>query len=71
MLRLSARNQFADTITEIRKGVTIGHMKIEVAPGVIFTSAITNEPAEELGLVVGGRAVAAVKASDVMVGTEG
>lgn len=48
MLRLSARNQFAHTITEIRKGVTIRYIKIELAPGVIFTSAITNESAEEL-----------------------
>lgn len=71
MLKLSARNQFAGTITEVRKGATTTHVKIEVAPGVVFTSAITNESAEELGLAVGGRAVAVVKASDVMVGTEG
>jgi molybdopterin-binding protein len=71
MLKLSARNQFPGTITEIRKGVTTTHVRIEVAPGVVFTSAITNESAEELGLAVGGRAVAVVKASDVMVGTEG
>lgn len=68
MLKLSARNQFAGTITEVRKGATTTHVKIEVAPGVVFTSAITNESAEELGLAVGGRAVAVVKASDVMVG---
>ncbi|MFM2148259.1 MAG: hypothetical protein RLZZ187_565 [Pseudomonadota bacterium] len=71
MLKLSARNQFAGTITEIRKGVTTTHVKIEVAPGVVLTASITNESAEELGLAVGGRAVAVVKASDVMIGTEG
>jgi molybdopterin-binding protein len=71
MLRLSARNQFAGTVTEIRPGVTTTHVRIEIAPGLVVTAAITNEAAEELGLTVGGRAVAVIKASDVMVGTEG
>jgi molybdopterin-binding protein len=70
MLKLSARNQFAGTILEVRKGVTTTHVRIEVAPDVVFTASITNESAEELGLAVGGRAVAVVKASDVMVGIE-
>ncbi len=71
MLKLSARNQFAGTIREIRKGATTSHVRIEVAPGVIFTAAITNEAVEELGLTVGGAAVAVIKASDVMVGIAG
>ena len=71
MLKLSARNQFAGTILEVRKGATTTHVRIEVAPGVVLTASITNESAEELGLAVGGRAVAVVKASDVMVGIAG
>lgn len=71
MLKLSARNQFAGAIREVKKGATTTHVRIEVAPGVVFTAAITNESAEELGLAVGGRAVAVVKASDVMVGIDG
>ena len=71
MLKLSARNQFAGTILEVRKGATTAHVRIEAAPVVVFTASITNESAEELGLAIGGRAVAVVKASDVMVGTEG
>ncbi|WP_439594657.1 TOBE domain-containing protein [Falsiroseomonas sp.] len=70
-MKLSARNQFAGTIREIRKGATTSHVRIEVAPGVIFTAAITNEAVEELGLTVGGAAVAVIKASDVMVGIAG
>ena len=71
MLKLSARNQFAGTVTAIRKGVTTTHVQVEVAPGVVFTAAITNESAEELDLAVGKPAVAVVKASDVMVGVAG
>ncbi|MFL1463695.1 molybdopterin-binding protein [Roseococcus sp. DSY-14] len=70
-MKLSARNQFAGTVTAIRKGVTTTHVQVEVAPGVVFTAAITNESAEELGLAVGKPAVAVVKASDVMVGVAG
>jgi molybdopterin-binding protein len=71
MLKLSARNQFPGTVTGIRKGVTTTHVTIEVAPGLVMTAAITNEAAEELGLAIGGAAVAVVKASDVMVGIAG
>lgn len=69
-MKLSARNQFPGTIREVRKGATTTHVKIEIGPGVVFTASITNEAAEELGLQPGGKAVAVVKASDVMVGVE-
>lgn len=69
-MKLSARNQFAGTIAEIRKGATTSHVRIEIGPGVIFTASITNEAVEELGLAVGGKATAVVKASDVMVGVD-
>jgi len=71
MLKLSARNQFPGKIQEVRKGTTTTHVRIEVAPGVVFTAAITNEAAEELTLAVGDPAIAVVKASDVMVGKDG
>lgn len=68
-MKLSARNQFAGTVQEVRKGATTTHVRVEVAPGVVFTASITNEAAEELGLATGKQAVVVVKASDVMVGT--
>lgn len=69
-MKLSARNQFAGRILEVRKGATTTHVKIEIAPGIVFTASITNEAAEELNLAQGGKAIAVVKASDVMVGVE-
>lgn len=69
-MKLSARNQFAGKILEVRKGATTTHVKIEIAPGIVFTASITNEAAEELNLAQGGKAIAVVKASDVMVGVE-
>ena len=65
-MTLSARNQLAGTVLSVENGV----VTIEVAPGVVITSSITNAAIEELGLVEGTKAVAIVKASSVMVGVE-
>jgi len=69
-MKLSARNQLPGTVVAIKKGAVNGIVTIEVAPGVIITSSITNAAIEELGLVEGARAVAVIKASSVMVGVE-
>jgi molybdopterin-binding protein len=67
-VKLSARNQIAGTIVEVKPGATTTHVRIEVAGGVILTASITNEAAEELALKKGMAATAVIKASDVMVG---
>jgi molybdopterin-binding protein len=67
-MRLSARNQIAETIKTVRPGAPTTHVTIEVSPTVLITASITNEAAEELGLKPGMAATAVIKASDVMVG---
>ena len=69
-MKLSARNQFKGTIVAIEEGAVNGIVKIEIAPGVVVSSSITNASIEELGLAVGGSAYAVVKASNVMVGVD-
>ena len=69
-MRLSARNQLSGTVVAIEKGAVNGIVKIEVAPGLVITSSITNASIEELGLIEGAKAVAVIKASSVMVGVE-
>ncbi len=69
-MKLSARNQIPGTIAEIKPGATTTHVRIEVAPKLTLTASITNEAAEELGLKVGQKAHAVIKASDVMVGVD-
>jgi len=51
-MRLSARNVLKGTITDIVKGATTAHVRIDVG-GSIVTSAITNEAVDELKLKVG------------------
>ena len=66
-MRLSARNQIMGQIVDVKKGATTAHVRVEIAPGQVLTSSITNDAVEELGLKVGMQATVVVKASDVMI----
>ena len=66
-MKLSARNILKGKVVEVKKGTVTTHVRIDIGGGVIVTSAITNEAAEELKLAQGDDAYAVVKASDVMV----
>jgi molybdopterin-binding protein len=68
-MKLSARNQINGTLAEVRKGQTTAHVRIEIGNGVVITASITNEAVNELGLKAGHKAIAVIKASDVMVAT--
>ncbi|MEA2825551.1 MAG: hypothetical protein QOF03_2033 [Alphaproteobacteria bacterium] len=67
-MRISARNQLKGTVVEVKRGQTTAHVRIELGPGSIITSSITNEAVDELGLKAGDSVTAIIKASDVMVG---
>jgi molybdopterin-binding protein len=66
-VKLSARNQITGTITGIDKGVTTTIVRLD-CNGTLITASITNTAAEDLGLAVGAKATAIIKASDVMIG---
>ena len=68
-MKLSARNQLSGTIVEVRKGATTSHVVLDVGGQRIFAS-ITNEAVAELGLETGAKAIAVIKASDVMVAVD-
>jgi molybdopterin-binding protein len=69
-MKLSARNQIAGTIKTVKPGATTTHITIEVSPSVTITASITNEASEDLKLKAGMKAIAVIKASDVMVGVD-
>jgi len=69
-MRISARNQFKGKILEVKKGATTAHVRLEIAPGQVITSSITNDAVEELGLKAGGTAIAIIKASNVMIAVD-
>ena len=69
-MKISARNKLRGKILEVKKGATTAHVRLEIAPGQVITSSITNEAVDDLGLRVGDTAIAVIKASDVMIATE-
>ena len=69
MKLMSARNQLKGRITDVKKGVTTTHVRIDIG-GQIITASITNESADELKLEKGKTAYAIIKASSVMVGVD-
>lgn len=66
-MKLSARNQITGTITGIDKGVTTTIVRLD-CNGTLITASITNTAAEDLGLAMGVKATAIIKASDVVIG---
>jgi molybdopterin-binding protein len=69
-MRISARNRLLGTIREIQLGAVNAEVTLEIAPGTTIVSIITNDAVKELGLSVGQRAYALVKASSVMIGVD-
>ncbi|ACL58674.1 TOBE domain-containing protein [Methylobacterium nodulans] len=69
-MKISARNVLKGKVVSVEKGATTAHVKIEIGPGQVVTSSITNEAVDSLKLTVGGNAYAVVKASDVLVAVD-
>lgn len=66
---LSATNRFAGRIVALARGDVMSKVVIEVAPDVRIGAVITSDSVERLRLEVGSRAVAIIKATEVIVGT--
>lgn len=64
-MKLSARNQLAGTVSEIRRGEAIANVVLDVA-GQRVVSSITVEAVDDLNLSEGSSVTVVIKASDVM-----
>ena len=49
-MKLSARNIIKGKITEVVKGATTAHVKLDVGSGTVITASITVEAVDELKL---------------------
>ena len=69
-MKISARNQFKGTVTDIQEGAVNGIVKIDIGGGTVVSATISMNAIKELGLKVGAPAYAIVKATSVMVGID-
>ena len=69
-MKISARNTLVGKIVEIHEGTVSTEVTIETAAGEKIVSSITTTSAKNLGLKVGGKAYAVIKASSVMVAVD-
>ena len=67
---LSARNRFPGVVVSVEVDGVMALVEVEAGPHRV-TAAITRDSVEDLGLEVGVRATATVKATSVMIETEG
>ena len=69
-MKISARNQFKGTVTDIQEGAVNGIVKIDIGGGNVVSATISMNAIRELGLAVGKPAYAIVQATSVMVGID-
>lgn len=69
-MKTSARNQFAGTVHAVRGGAINDEIDLEVIGGLHIVATVTRESRTELGLEVGAKAFALVKASSVLLMTD-
>jgi molybdate transport system regulatory protein len=69
-MKLSARNAIPGTVADIKVGPVSAEVTIRVAAGIDIVSVISSASVQELGLKVGTKAFAVIKASSVMVGVD-
>ncbi len=66
-MKLSARNQFAGTVTAITQGQAMAEVTVKVG-NLEVVAAITEGSVKGMGLKVNDAVTIAIKATDVMVG---
>ncbi|MCC8396743.1 TOBE domain-containing protein [Paraburkholderia sp. MMS20-SJTR3] len=69
-LKLSARNQLRGIVQSVKHGAVNAEVALDLEGGAVITAVVTNESVDTLGLRQGVSAVAAFKASSVILGVK-
>jgi len=69
-MALSARNQFKGTVTAVRHGAVMSEIVLNIGGGHEIASLISTSSAKRLKLKKGVRAVAVIKATEVIISTD-
>jgi molybdate transport system regulatory protein len=70
-MKTSARNQFFGTVSRVQPGAVNDEIEIDIAGGHRIVAIVTHESTASLGLAPGAQAFALVKASSIILMTDG
>ena len=68
-MKVSARNTFAGTVTNITRGAVNAEVTLSLKGGIPLVAVVTNGAIDNLGLTTDAEAYAIIKASSVIIGT--
>ncbi|MGR9085851.1 MAG: TOBE domain-containing protein [Gammaproteobacteria bacterium] len=69
-MKVSARNQFAGTVSEIRTGSVYSEIHVRLKGGSVIVAMITKESEKSLGISAGADVIALIKAPHVILVTD-
>ena len=69
-MKVSARNIATGKVTSVEKGAVAAVVKVEVRGPITFTSMITKDAVDDLGLKRGDKASVIVKSTEVIIAKE-
>jgi molybdate transport system regulatory protein len=67
---LSARNQFEGTVVEVKTGAVMSEVVLDIGGGKRIVSLISASSAKRMKLRKGKRAVAVIKATEVIISND-
>jgi molybdopterin-binding protein len=69
-MKYGARNQLAGKVVEIKRGMVMCQVKVDIAPGASMSSVMTLDSLEDLGIKEGDTVKVLVKAVNVLLARE-
>ena len=69
-MKLSTRNVLKGKVTEVKEGMVMAKVKVDVGNGNVITSLISTEAVKDLGVKVGEEIFVLIKATSVMLAKE-
>jgi molybdate transport system regulatory protein len=69
-MKVSARNVFSGSVTDIKKGAVNTEVTLTLKGGTAIAAIVTNGSIDNLGLKVGSDAYAIIKASAIIIGSD-
>jgi molybdopterin-binding protein len=67
-MEISARNKIKGVIRDIKPGVVMAKITLEIAGGTFLSAVITRDSVDDLKLKPGDEVYAIIKSTEVMIG---